>query len=316
MSKSSAHDQLVSRYCAVENSPLIDLVHCEGWVWSFKPLVSLKRKASLLCLLYSLSVWHILNQECLQFTLIGCCTKRRRWEATLISLIFVMNALPHRTRSYFSDETFCGVISGDLGAREGRAVTPVAEKTFAVREASAGQGCAVEGQEKGASRPSVSVLCADMLRRPWPPLYRHYAEVAPAPQEWRDYYGPVARDKGRDYYLLAPLYRNAMPPPPPPPPPLNMPRRHLLSPPPCACPCLHRVRSRSLDHVDSIVRSDEESDHYQTRGRRHPGKENYLKRRSMENLLDQRPQRRRAPRPVRKEVIHIDLTTSLMSFTI
>lgn len=133
-----------------------------------------------------------------------------------------------------------------------------------------------------------------MLRRPWPPLYRHRSSF-----NYPDfqYYAPLqssTRDKGRDYYFLAPLYRNALPPPPPPPP-LNMPpRRLLIQPSQCSCPCLHRTRSRSLDNV----RSDEEDDHYQTRSRRHHGKENHFKRRSMENLLETRPTRRRG-RPVR-----------------
>lgn len=157
-----------------------------------------------------------------------------------------------------------------------------------------------------------------MLRRPWPPLYRHYAGA--------DYYAPPPpiREKGRDYYLLAPLYRDALPPPPPLPPPLNLtPRRHLLSP-QCACSCvLHRARSRSLDHVDTIVRcSDEESEVYpipppQARGRparSHPaGKENYnyAKRRSMEDLLEhQRPHRRRHPRH------NVGTTSKLMAIVI
>lgn len=158
------------------------------------------------------------------------------------------------------------------------------------------------GGRKARAEQEIAGASVDMLRRPWPPLYHHY------PNEWRECYAPLApRDKGRDYYLLAPLYRDALPPPPPPPPPLNLPRRHLLAPPACACPCLHRARSRSLDHVDSagLVRSDEESDHYQSRHPRprHPGKENHLKRRSMENLLDTRPPRRRAPRPVRTHAV-------------
>lgn len=162
--------------------------------------------------------------------------------------------------------------------------------------------CGGRGGRKARAEPEIAGASVDMLRRPWPPLYHHY------PNEWRECYAPLApRDKGRDYYLLAPLYRDALPPPPPPPPPLNLPRRHLLAPPSCACPCLHRARSRSLDHVDSagLVRSDEESDHYQSRHPRprHPGKENYLKRRSMENLLDTRPPRRRAPRPVRTHAL-------------
>lgn len=142
------------------------------------------------------------------------------------------------------------------------------------------------GQREALADQSVVSCSAEMLRRPWPPLYRHYAGA--------DYHvPPPARDKGRDYYLLAPLYRDAMPPPPPLPPPLNLHRRHLLQP---QCACLHRVRSRSLDHVDTIVRcSDEDSDPYRARHQHPAGKENYnynVKRRSMEDLLEHH----RAPR--------------------
>lgn len=133
-----------------------------------------------------------------------------------------------------------------------------------------------------------------MLRRPWPPVYRHRPSFNYSVQqhEWREFYTPFSREKCRDYYLLAPLYRNVLPPPPPRLP-LNMPPRRLLvqSRTDCSCNCvysschyLNRNRSRSLDNV----RSDEEDAHYCTRLTQNQGKENYLKRRSMENLLDQR----------------------------
>lgn len=140
----------------------------------------------------------------------------------------------------------------------------------------------------------IAVRHVVMLRRPWPPVYRHRPSFNYSVQqhEWREFYTPFAREKCRDYYLLAPLYRNALPPPPPRLP-LNMPPRCLLtqSRTDCtyqcvhnACHCFRRNRSRSLDNV----RSDEEDVHYCTRITQNLGKENYLKRRSMENLLDQR----------------------------
>lgn len=82
-----------------------------------------------------------------------------------------------------------------------------------------------------------------MLRRPWPPMYRgpttppnkntpaQYTNAyRSSDSDWRDYssYGYTSastnsvhsaspgyqQPKGRDYYFLAPYYRNAMPPPP------------------------------------------------------------------------------------------------------
>ncbi|KAJ9596336.1 hypothetical protein L9F63_012611 [Diploptera punctata] len=147
-----------------------------------------------------------------------------------------------------------------------------------------------------------------MLRRPWPPLYRHPLQHRPRfcfrppdpPAEWRDY---NFTNKGRDYYFMAPMYRNALPPPPPP---LNYPSRHMLLLDPrqrrtsqahVPCPCMQRNRSRSLEDVRSEANSDWEEDN----GRDGPwsstrplqvagscgNKENHrMQRRSMENLLD------------------------------
>lgn len=67
-------------------------------------------------------------------------------------------------------------------------------------------------------------------RRPWPPMYRapfqkHQFNFHPAePKNYRDHtfnFAPnpnniYQTNKSRDYYFLAPLYRNAMPPPPKP----------------------------------------------------------------------------------------------------
>lgn len=103
------------------------------------------------------------------------------------------------------------------------------------------------------------------IHRPWPPIYRQHQNRTSfcfRPQEsppWRDYaHASGYRDKGRDYYYLAPLYRNALPPPPQPieiPPPRRL---MLLNPQarncPSECPCLHR--SRSLEDVRSDLNSE------------------------------------------------------------
>jgi len=150
-------------------------------------------------------------------------------------------------------------------------------------------------QRRGADKGTV-------LRRPWPPLYRHPHQNRPRfcfrppdpPAEWRDY---NYTNKGRDYYFMAPMYRNALPPPPPP--------RHMLVLDPrlrrvshnhVQCPCLHRSRSRSLDDVRSEVNSEWEeaggNDGPMSVTRPHQSmgcsnKENHrLQRRSMENLLE------------------------------
>jgi hypothetical protein len=141
-----------------------------------------------------------------------------------------------------------------------------------------------------------------MVRRPWPPLYRHPHQNRPRfcfrppdpPAEWRDY---NYTNKGRDYYFMAPMYRNALPPPPPP--------RHMLVLDPrlrrvshnhVQCPCLNGSRSRSLDDVRSEVNSEwEEAGDSNgplsvTRPHQSMGcsdSDNHrLQRRSMENLLE------------------------------
>jgi hypothetical protein len=144
---------------------------------------------------------------------------------------------------------------------------------------------------------------ATMLRRPWPPLYRQPFQHRPRfcvpapdpPADWRDY---SHTNKGRDYYFMAPMYRNVMPPPPPP--------RHVLLVEPrhrrvthshVQCPCLQASRSRSLDDVPSEVNSEWEEDGANegpwsvTRPLQQQlgcnNKENHrLQRRSMENLLE------------------------------
>jgi hypothetical protein len=143
---------------------------------------------------------------------------------------------------------------------------------------------------------------ATMLRRPWPPLYRQPFQHRPRfcirapdpPADWREY---SHTNKGRDYYFMAPRYRNVMPPPPPP--------RHMLVVEPrhrrathshVQCPCLQASRSRSLDDVPSEVNSEWEEDGANdgpwsvTRPLLQLGcnnKENHrLQRRSMENLLE------------------------------
>lgn len=105
--------------------------------------------------------------------------------------------------------------------------------------------------------------------RPWPPIYRQqparnsFCFRPPEPAQWRE--------KGRDYYYLAPLYRNALPPPPRPVD-LPPPRRMMLVDPqtrgcPPDCPCLHR--SRSLEDVRSVA-SDWSDDERPGSGERHP----------------------------------------------
>ncbi|KAK9500337.1 hypothetical protein O3M35_001618 [Rhynocoris fuscipes] len=129
-----------------------------------------------------------------------------------------------------------------------------------------------------------------MLRRPWPPLYSAplataaaaTAAVNYAPLPPPDYY----YNKSREYYLLAPYYRDALPPPPPPPP-----RSRC----PCAC-LMRRHRSRSLDTVTSEAFSDPEDQLYEVKK---PPRPLYTsKRRSMEDLLD--PQISRKLRKKRK----------------
>ncbi|EFN71353.1 WD repeat-containing protein 47 [Camponotus floridanus] len=170
--------------------------------------------------------------------------------------------------------------------------------------------------------------------RPWPPMYRNHPNgrapsycYRPVPldtlAQWitphiPDYnYVPAPRiagnpNKSRDYYYLAPLYRNAMPPPPqamsplqvspvamPPPPPPGMmmmerPRGRAKSSggltrsvPPCTCTV---GRTRSLEDVRSEMSEwddyhDENGNHLQ---RNSPKSVNVCRqvRRSMENLLD------------------------------
>ncbi|XP_026831169.1 WD repeat-containing protein 47 isoform X4 [Ooceraea biroi] len=167
--------------------------------------------------------------------------------------------------------------------------------------------------------------------RPWPPMYRNHPNgrapsycYRPVPldtlAQWitphiPDYnYVPAPRipanpNKSRDYYYLAPLYRNAMPPPPPamsplqvspvamPPPGMMMMERPrgrakssgglTRSVPPCTCAV---GRTRSLEDVRSEVSEwddyhDENGNHLQ---RNSPKGVNACRqvRRSMENLLD------------------------------
>ncbi|XP_072757529.1 WD repeat-containing protein 47 isoform X5 [Anoplolepis gracilipes] len=169
--------------------------------------------------------------------------------------------------------------------------------------------------------------------RPWPPMYRNHPNsrapsycYRPVPldtlAQWitphiPDYnYMPAPRitgnpNKSRDYYYLAPLYRNAMPPPPqamsplqvspvampPPPPPgmMMMERRGRAKSsgglrsnvPPCTCAI---GRTRSLEDVRSEMSEwddyhDENGNHLQ---RNSPKSVNACRqiRRSMENLLD------------------------------
>ncbi|XP_029160701.1 WD repeat-containing protein 47 isoform X5 [Nylanderia fulva] len=170
----------------------------------------------------------------------------------------------------------------------------------------------------------------DLKHRPWPPMYRNHPNsrapsycYRPVPldtlTQWitphiPDYnYVPAPRipgnpNKARDYYYLAPLYRNAMPPPPqamspvampPPPPPgvmmMERPRGRAKSSgglarssaPPCTCAI---GRTRSLEDVRSEMSEwedyhDENGNHLQ---RNSPKSVNVCRqvRRSMENLLD------------------------------
>jgi hypothetical protein len=132
-----------------------------------------------------------------------------------------------------------------------------------------------------------------MLRRAWPPVYSNRSQqqlLGPPPE----YY--YHEEKPRDYYWMAPLYRDAMPPPPPRLPPLPpLPLQQLQ--PPC-CPCLHRrhrIRSRSLDTVRSIENfSDPELELPPPPRELYPSS----KRRSMEDLLVER-------KPVRKRRVSL-----------
>ncbi|KAK6628831.1 hypothetical protein RUM43_002647 [Polyplax serrata] len=104
-------------------------------------------------------------------------------------------------------------------------------------------------------------------QRPWPPVYRQHvpnrAGLYFRHQEyppWMDYsrYNGDYRDKGREYYYLAPLYRNALPPPLQPTK-LTPPRRVMLLNPNAKncyseCPCIQRTRS--LEDVRSDVNSE------------------------------------------------------------
>lgn len=166
--------------------------------------------------------------------------------------------------------------------------------------------------------------------RPWPPMYRsHPATRGPsfcyrpmpldAMAQWMtphmpDYNYVPARisaanpNKGRDYYYLAPLYRNAMPPPqamsPLQVPPVAVsPRMMMMEParsrtkssgglcrnsqPPCTCSV---GRTRSLEDVRSEVSEwedyhDENGNHLQRKSPKSGGVCRQV-RRSMENLLD------------------------------
>lgn len=172
--------------------------------------------------------------------------------------------------------------------------------------------------------------------RPWPPMYRNHPVngrgaptycYRPVPldtlAQWitphiPEYnYMPAPRmpgnpNKSRDYYYLAPLYRNAMPPPPPPQPmtplqvsPVAIPPPGMMlmerprggrakssggptrSVPPCTCAV---GRTRSLEDVRSEV--SEWDDYHDENGNRlqrsSPKGANVCRqvRRSMENLLD------------------------------
>ncbi|XP_039286669.1 WD repeat-containing protein 47 isoform X5 [Nilaparvata lugens] len=134
-----------------------------------------------------------------------------------------------------------------------------------------------------------------MLRgRPWPPLYRPPPQVPPPPPDWREYFC---------------MYRDALPPPVPPPPPLALPPRRQLLP----CACLHapsaqqHPRSRSLDNVreedeamlleyhrhEPVARQRKITHHHSGSGSNHVANKENVKRRSMENLLEHRPTRRK-----------------------
>lgn len=165
--------------------------------------------------------------------------------------------------------------------------------------------------------------------RPWPPMYRsHPASRGPsfcyrplpmdAMTQWMtphmaDYNYVQARmggsntSKGRDYYYLTPLYRNAMPPPqamsPLQVPPVAVsPRMMMMGPqsrtkssgglcrstvPPCTCSV---GRTRSLEDVRSEASEwedyhDENGNHLQRKSPKNGGVSKQA-RRSMENLLD------------------------------
>lgn len=169
--------------------------------------------------------------------------------------------------------------------------------------------------------------------RPWPPMYRNHPNGGRAPSycyrpmpldtlaQWitphiPDYNYMPARiapnlNKSRDYYYLAPLYRNAMPPPPQPLPPalqvspvalppgmmmMERPRGRAKSSggltrssmPPCTCAV---GRTRSLEDVRSEVSEwddyhDENGNHLQRSSPKGVGAYRQTTRRSMENLLD------------------------------
>jgi hypothetical protein len=151
----------------------------------------------------------------------------------------------------------------------------------------------VYDQRRGAEKGT-------MLRRPWPPLYRHPLQHRPrfcfrspdSPAEWREY---NHTNKGRDYYFMAPMYRNALPPPPPPPARhmlLLDPRQRRVSHNHVQCPCVRSSRSRSLEDVRSEVNSEWEEEvgncgPWPLQQLGCSNKENHrLQRRSMENLLE------------------------------
>ncbi|CAH0391238.1 unnamed protein product [Bemisia tabaci] len=143
----------------------------------------------------------------------------------------------------------------------------------------------------------------------------------PPPPDWGEYQLAARVNKPRELCFLAPMYRNAMPPPPmahhvhggygaPPPrrlvvvdhPELCPYSPHSQPPTPsrCSCHCMSPsarsvmgvgmgVRSRSLENVHrpAVVDEVEEDEAYFLKHRKpHYGKENYLKRRSMENLVE------------------------------
>lgn len=182
---------------------------------------------------------------------------------------------------------------------------------------------------------------ADLSKhRPWPPMYRSNSRgpsicYRPMPLEhltqWMsphhqhpDYNYVPARalngnssgNKGRDYYYLTPMYRNAMPPPPQPMSPMQMPlapaRMMLMeqprpprgggrakssgghqgrnnSVPPCTCTI---GRTRSLEDVRSEVSEweecqDENGNHLRYSPKNNGNSNNKVSaRKSMENLLD------------------------------
>lgn len=88
---------------------------------------------------------------------------------------------------------------------------------------------------KQKPRPVTHWQPTEMIRRPWPPMYRapfqrtnqqfNFRPVDPS--DWREpprgyatnafsHNNIYQTNKSRDYYFLAPFYRNAMPPPPKP----------------------------------------------------------------------------------------------------